>query len=176
MPLPIVPILIGALVLLAGRGGKKNGKPPDVPPGHRLPVCRAANGGAECGPGAAGDWVAGEPCPLDQLGPGEFGAFDHDGGCVIFWTPATRDAFAAQAQAILQERGIAMEDACAPDEQLPNGDWLANPHKSEVLRFTLARLYQSNAAYWPPVEESPFWIHKVWALGQATFEQELCGY
>ncbi len=175
MPLPIIPILIGGLVLLAAAGKKKGGgngnggRPPHLPPGHgRVTI---GPGGPPPDDGGGGP-APGAPCA--GLPAGEYGGYDEQGNCVIFWDENTRDILVQAAGQIIGEKGYTMEQVCAPDEQDVEGNWVLNPKREEVTRQALGRIYEVTPNYWPPVEDSPYWIGATWNAGSAAVRQDLC--
>jgi len=162
MPLPIVPIVIGFVVLAAAGRRKKNG----------------GNGGGPI------DRVTFQPLPMDEHGepchPDDdlqvWGAYDEQGVCQPFWNLETAEILAEQVQAVWEDRG-SPADACDADEYDElNEVWIANPTKEQILAEGLGRTYGVQSQIWPPKQQSPYWVSKAWQLGIAVLNQTLCGH
>lgn len=170
MAFPIIPAIIGALVLMAAGGKKKGGRPPFLPPSDRLtwlPPDQA--------PPAEGGFTPGAPCPGEVLQPGEYGGYDESGNCVVFWNSDTRSAFAQTALQIQAEKGYTMDEMCAGGDFIP-GQGTVNPILEQMKKLTLSALYGVTATYWPPQDASPYWIKATWQSANAAMLYDVCGY
>jgi hypothetical protein len=126
-------------------------------------------------PPAGGDFEPGAPCPSDVLQPGEYGGYDENGNCVVFWNSETRAAFAATAVEIQNEKGYSIEEMCQPGEFVP-GQGTVAPLMEEVKKLALSRLYGVSATFWPPQDASPYWIHSTWDSAAGAMLYDVCGF
>lgn len=170
MAFPIVPVVVG-LVLFAMAGGRKRGtpQPPFLPPSGKI---AAAPPGEPPSP-PDGDFVPGAPCPA---GADEAGGYDEQGNCVIFWNAQTRAAFEQVATEIQAEKGYTLAELCAPDQEIPGEGWVVNPKKAAVIRLALGRLYGMTPQFWPPNDQSPYWIDATWERAMGAMNALVCGY
>lgn len=163
MPLPIVPIVIGFVVLAAaGRRGKKNGGGNGGGATYKvLPLDPSDDHGQPCHPGD------------DLL---VWGAYDEGGTCQPFWNQETREILAERVEAVWAERGSPAAACDADEYDELNEVWIANPTKEQILAEGLGRTYGVEAQIWPPKQQSPYWVSKAWQLGIAVLNQTLCGH
>lgn len=169
MAIPIVPVVVG-IVLFAMAGGRKRGtRPPYLPPSDKIAAGPGGGGGA---PPPNGDFVPGDPCPV---GAQEAGGYDEQGNCVIFWNEQTRLAFEQVATEIQAEKGYTLAELCAPDQEIPGEGWVINPKKVTVTRLALGRLYGMTPQFWPPNDQSPYWIEATWGRAMGAMNALVCG-
>lgn len=171
MAFPVVPLVIGVLVLAAAAGRKRNGKNGNGGNGNGngWSPGRVSGDGA---PPPSDDPQPGQPCPT---APGVFGVWDEQGECKVFWSPEIAGQVLAELEEVYAEMG-SPGTLCDPDEYLPGPDeWLPNPVKQELLARALERYYGLPEGTFPAPPDAPYWFDVAWREAYDLVRVEMCG-
>lgn len=175
--LPVLPLAVaaGAALFLFSR------KKPSTPGAEVEPEDEDDSQSAQIDPSAIEPILPGETGERCDTGvPGQYGAVDEKGECKVFYDTAQHDAFLRQTiREVWQELGP--PDICDGEPSVLKfpgtglEEWVVNPNIERIAVESLRRFYGGVSA-WPPVEDSPHWVHVTWGIAVYATGSELCGW
>ena len=179
MALPVIPLLVVGLVVVAAAGGKrKRSKPMTI----TADTARGSGGEEEPGP-------PGSLCGVEETAEGYIHyAFTHEGECVPFWSPETEDVMIPLLWEAYDEVRPRPEDACAldvisedPFEEYASAQLVElNPTRVEIVRRAIRKAYpQISPDALPPIDEGrdySTYEQVVWDRASYLYMREICGY
>lgn len=118
----------------------------------------------------------GDRCNADAA---DLSAWDHGGGCRVFWFDGTTDDAVMQlARAGWEERGKpAVSEMCFAVPDPLGGEYAAtvdNPIMMEIIASALHAYYGVSGTF-PPKKDSHFWVLSAWKRAGSLVRRELCG-